>query len=62
MILYGSLKNFLLWCVGVWLPMFTGWGMYEYGIDYSYCIAASSCIGVLGGYTIGILEDDDDAE
>ena len=49
-----------MWMIVVWLPLFTGWGMYNYGIDYSYCIAASSFIGIIGGYTISILEDEDD--
>ena len=49
MIGYGSLKNFLMWMIVVWLPLFTGWGMYNYGIDLRYCFLNISYYGSLEG-------------
>ena len=52
MIGYDSWMNFILWIFVVWIPMIVGWQMYDYGIDYSYCIAASGLLGVAGGYIV----------
>ena len=52
MIGYDSWMNFILWMFVVWIPMIVGWQMYDYGIDYSYCIAASGLLGVAGGYIV----------